>query len=91
LIALGTGGIKSNVSPFGAQQVAEFGPQARQSFFNWFYWFINIGSMISLLVVAYVQQNISYFYGFIIIFVAISLAILVFVIPKQFYKMDEVQ
>ena len=34
-IAIGTGGIKANVGPFGAQQVDDLGSEAVQSFFNW--------------------------------------------------------
>lgn len=35
LVAIGTGGIKSNVGPFGAQQLEELGEGAIRSFFNW--------------------------------------------------------
>ena len=35
LVAIGTGGIKSNVGPFGAQQVEDMGRDAVQIFFNW--------------------------------------------------------
>lgn len=35
LVAIGTGGIKANVGPFGAQQLEEFGEGAIRSFFNW--------------------------------------------------------
>lgn len=46
MIALGTGGIKPNVSAFGADQFDEKDPQdkrEKESFFNWFYLAINIG------------------------------------------------
>ena len=37
MIAIGTGGIKANIGPFGAQQLEERGYPATaiQSFFNW--------------------------------------------------------
>ena len=35
LIAIGTGGIKSNAGPFGAQQLADLGEGPVKSFFNW--------------------------------------------------------
>ena len=35
-IGVGTGGIKANVGPFGAQQLEQLGAEAVQSFFNWF-------------------------------------------------------
>jgi peptide/histidine transporter 3/4 len=35
-IAIGTGGIKANVGPFGAQQLHDLGDTAVKSFFNWF-------------------------------------------------------
>lgn len=49
-IALGTGGIKPNVSSFGADQFDDKDPtqkREKESFFNWFYMFINIGSLIA--------------------------------------------
>ena len=56
LIAIGTGGIKANVSPMGADQVKEQGEQMVQKFFDWFYWFIQIGALLAYTVVVYVQQ-----------------------------------
>lgn len=49
MIALGTGGIKPNVSAFGADQFDEKDPQdkkEKESFFNWFYLAINIGRCV---------------------------------------------
>lgn len=34
-VAVGTGGIKANVGPYGALQAEQIGPQAVQTFFQW--------------------------------------------------------
>ncbi|XP_071808235.1 solute carrier family 15 member 4-like [Asterias amurensis] len=87
LIAIGTGGIKSNVGPFGAQQLDDLGEGAVKSFFNWFYWFINVGSAIAFSGVAYVQQEIGFDVGFAIPAVSIILAIVVLMIGRKWYRM----
>jgi dipeptide/tripeptide permease len=51
IVALGTGGIKPNVSAFGADQFDDSDPRDRRektSFFNWFYFSINIGSLLAV-------------------------------------------
>ena len=85
MIALGTGGIKANVSPFGADQVQKDGPRAVQTFFNWFYWFINIGSLIAFTVVVYVQQLKGFFYGYCITAGTMFLAVITFVAGRNKY------
>ncbi|KAJ8318802.1 hypothetical protein KUTeg_003893 [Tegillarca granosa] len=84
-VAIGTGGIKANVGPFGAQQVDDLGPEAVQSFFNWFYWFINAGALIAYSGVAYIQQNISFQLGFLVPLVSMIIALIVFVAVKKQY------
>lgn len=84
-IAMGTGGIKANVGPFGAQQVADLGADAVQSFFNWYYWFINVGAMIAYSGVAYVQQEIGFDYGFLIPLISMLAALVIFVAAKKRY------
>lgn len=64
IVALGTGGIKPNVSTMGADQFDDRYSKDRrdkESFFNWFYWSINLGSLISYTVVAYICQVTAYF------------------------------
>ena len=85
LVAIGTGGIKSNVSPFGAEQVSNNGPEAIQTFFIWFYWFINIGALIGFTFVAYVQQFISYFYGYLIPACTLAISLIIFLAGKKSY------
>ena len=57
VIALGTGGIKPVVSTFGAGQFDDKDPDAeasRTSFFNWFYFVIELGSLLAGSVIVYV-------------------------------------
>lgn len=57
-IAVGTGGIKPNVSSFGADQFDDSNREERkqkQSFFNWFYFSINVGSLIAVTVIVKIQ------------------------------------
>ena len=50
LIAVGTGGIKSSVAPFGADQFCSGQEKEQNSFFSAFYFMINLGSTISMIV-----------------------------------------
>ena len=62
VVAFGTGGIKPNVSAFGADQFDDKVKQDRvdkQSFFNWFYFFINVGSLIACTVIVWIQVSYS--------------------------------
>ncbi|XP_071108042.1 solute carrier family 15 member 4-like [Haliotis cracherodii] len=85
-VALGTGGIRANIGAFGAQQVQGLGEQAVQSFFNWFYWFINAGALVAFSGVAYLQQNTSWVWGLSVPFFSMSLALAVFVLAKGTYR-----
>ena len=99
IISLGTGGIKPNVSTFGADQFSDTNSQDREekaSFFNYFYWSVNLGSCISYLLVAYICQygivglggkDWSFFVGWSIPLISMTLGIIVFVSGKAKYKM----
>ena len=124
VVALGTGGIKPNVSAFGADQFDESDPQVnagpieqalntsalvhlatfpansfrlggkcglqdvleKKSFFNWFYFAINIGSLLAVTVVVYIQDSISWAIGFAIPAAAMLLAILTFIGGSSRYR-----
>ncbi|CAG9466836.1 unnamed protein product [Pedinophyceae sp. YPF-701] len=89
IVAVGTGGIKPNVSAFGADQFDHADPQDKrdkESFFNWFYFSVNIGSLIASLVIVYVQEEVSWTIGFAIPAVAMALAVLTFWLGHGRYK-----
>ncbi|CAM6081549.1 unnamed protein product [Calypogeia fissa] len=89
LVALGTGGIKPCVSSFGADQFDENDvdeAKKKTSFFNWFYFSINIGALISASVLVYVQNNVSWGWGFGIPAIAMGLAICFFFFGTPRYR-----
>eukprot|EP00891_Asterochloris_glomerata_P003785 jgi/Astpho2/3785/Aster-04319 len=88
IIAVGTGGIKPNVSAFGADQFDETDPQDRKekdSFFNWFYFAINFGSLLAVTTLVYIQESVSWAIGFGIPAVAMALAVIIFMAGSPRY------
>jgi dipeptide/tripeptide permease len=97
IIALGTGGIKPNVSTMGADQFDERYSQDRlemQSFFNWFYWMVNLGALLAYSVVAYFCQyglpsaggpKWGFFLGYMIPAVAMFVGIVIFLVGTPRY------
>ncbi|XP_029180571.2 solute carrier family 15 member 4-like [Acropora millepora] len=85
LISVGTGGIKANVSPLGADQIENEGVTVVQRFFDWFYWFIQLGSFLAYTAVVSVQQDVSFFYGYVITASSIFIAIILFVSGRNYY------
>jgi len=89
VVALGTGGIKPNVSAFGADQFDESVPADRKektSFFNWFYFSINLGSLLAVTVIVWIQENVSWAVGFAIPALCMALAVAVFIAGSGKYK-----
>ncbi|KAJ4769121.1 Protein NRT1/ PTR FAMILY 8.1 [Rhynchospora pubera] len=89
LIALGTGGIKPCVSSFGADQFDESDPiekKSKSSFFNWFYFSINIGALIAASVLVYIQTNVGWGWGFGIPAVCMAIAVVFFFWGTPLYR-----
>lgn len=89
IIALGTGGIKPCVSSFGADQFDETDvveKKKKSSFFNWFYFSINIGALIASSVLVWVQTNVGWEWGFGIPTVAMGIAVCSFFSGTRLYR-----
>lgn len=89
IVAVGTGGIKPNVSAFGADQFNARDPRDmrdKESFFNWFYFSVNIGSLIASILIVYIQEQISWAIGFAIPGAAMLLSVVVFMLGMGRYK-----
>ncbi|KAH9611374.1 hypothetical protein KSS87_021305 [Heliosperma pusillum] len=92
LIALGTGGIKPCVSSFGADQFDDTDPNERVkkgSFFNWFYFSINIGAFVSSTVIVWMQENAGWGIGFGIPAIFMGIAIASFFSGTPLYRFQK--
>ncbi|KAD6119762.1 hypothetical protein R6Q59_025770 [Mikania micrantha] len=89
LVALGTGGIKPCVSSYGADQFDDADEKEKKhksSFFNWFYFTINIGALIASSVLVWIQDNVGWGWGFGIPAVAMAIAVGSFFSGTRLYR-----
>lgn len=89
LTALGTGGLKSSVSGFGSDQFDDSDKEEREQmtkFFNWFFFFISIGSLAAVTILVYIQDNLGREWGYGICACAIVLGLVVFLSGTRRYR-----
>ncbi|KAG8084235.1 hypothetical protein GUJ93_ZPchr0010g8460 [Zizania palustris] len=89
LTSVGTGGVKSALLPFGAEQYDRDGgpsPEKKQSFFSWFFGAINLGIFIAGTLVSWLEQNVSWALGFGVATLCFLIAAAAFVAGTPFYK-----
>ncbi|XP_011005904.1 PREDICTED: protein NRT1/ PTR FAMILY 6.4-like isoform X2 [Populus euphratica] len=90
-VALGGGGIKSNVSGFGSDQFDQTDPKEEKTmifFFNRFYFCISMGSLFAVIVLVYVQDNVGrgWGYGISAGTMVIAVALLICGTPRYRFK-----
>ena len=83
LVSLGEGCFKSNMSPFGADQIDNAGDNSElRSFFNYYYWAINVGSFIGFSLIVWIQVEYNFFVGYLVPCILLCLAMMVFILPR---------
>ncbi|XP_017981767.1 PREDICTED: protein NRT1/ PTR FAMILY 5.10 isoform X1 [Theobroma cacao] len=89
LVAIGQGGHKPCVQAFGADQFDGNDPKesiARSSFFNWWYFTLSTGVLLSLVIIVYIQDNLSWALGFGILCILMLVALVVFLLGAKTYR-----
>nr|XP_043626035.1 protein NRT1/ PTR FAMILY 6.4-like [Erigeron canadensis] len=93
-IALGAGGIKSNVSGFGSDQFDKSNPKEEKAmvyFFNRFYFGISLGSLFAVTVLVYIQDNVGRGWGYGISGGTMVLALILLLSGTSFYRYKKPQ
>ncbi|XVE78413.1 hypothetical protein DITRI_Ditri13aG0143000 [Diplodiscus trichospermus] len=93
-IALGGGGIKSNVSGFGSDQFDLTDPKEEKAmifFFNRFYFSISIGSLFAVIVLVYIQDNVGRGWGYGISAGTMVIAVAVLLCGTPWYRFKRPQ
>ncbi|RYR17202.1 hypothetical protein Ahy_B03g061978 [Arachis hypogaea] len=89
LIAVGTGGIKPCIWPFGADQFDDTDHKERASkalFFNWNYFTSNIGALIATTILVWTEENIGWGLGYGIAASFIGIGMIVFFLGTRTYR-----
>ncbi|XP_060207308.1 protein NRT1/ PTR FAMILY 6.3-like [Lycium barbarum] len=89
MTALGTGGLKSSVSGFGSDQFDETDKKERgqmTKFFNWFFFFINVGALAAVTILVYIQDNLGREWGYGICACAIVIGLVIFLSGTRKYR-----
>lgn len=84
-MALGTGGIKPNISPLGADQLVGASDAQRMRFFFLFYASINLGSTLSYIVTPIIRVNYGFQWAFVLSLIVLTVSIVVFLAGGRYY------
>lgn len=89
LVALGQGAHKPCIVAFGADQFDGKDPEesrGKSSFFNWWYFGLCAGPLTALLVLNYIQDNLSWVLGFGIPCISEAVALVIFLLGTKTYR-----
>ena len=82
IISLGEGCFKSNMSPFGADQLTDIQDVELKNFFNYYYWAINIGGLIGFFPMTYLQEKCGFIIGYLVSASLLVASLIVFYITQ---------
>ncbi|KAK8469702.1 hypothetical protein PHAVU_005G138000 [Phaseolus vulgaris] len=89
LCALGFGGARFTTASLGANQFNE--AKHQDVFFNWFFLTWYIASVVSLTGIFYIQDNVSWAWGFGICSVGNLIGLVILLLGYRFYRLDKPQ
>ncbi|KAL3725060.1 hypothetical protein ACJRO7_030124 [Eucalyptus globulus] len=85
-MATGVGGIKASLPTHGADQLDHRNQRLISTFFNWFFFSLCTGGLVSATVMVWVEENLGWRWSFKISVVALFLALAIFVSGLRLYR-----
>lgn len=89
LVCIGRGGTTFTLATMGANQFTK--TNHHSTYFNWYFFTLYLSSLISSTAIVYIQDNVSWAWGFGISIAANVLALALFFIGSLFYCREEPQ
>lgn len=91
LLALGAGGVRGALAPFGADQfdtTNSKGLKAQGSYFNWLVLSTTLGAAVGVLGFVWVSTNHGWWWGFFLATISSFLGFVIFLLGKPFYRIQ---
>ncbi|KAM5562967.1 protein NRT1/ PTR FAMILY 4.2-like [Rosa sericea] len=85
-IAAGAAGLNANLPAHGADQLDHSNQRQISAFFNWFFFSLCTGGLISSTVMVWMEENKGWNWSFPITVIVLSLALLIFISGSPFYR-----
>ncbi|KAK9993007.1 hypothetical protein SO802_022710 [Lithocarpus litseifolius] len=85
-IAIGVGGVKATLPAHGADQLDHSNQRLISAFFNWFFFSLCIGGLISVTLMIWIEENLGWNWSFKISVIVLSVTLFIFTIGFSFYR-----
>uniref|UniRef100_A0A7N0UK22 Uncharacterized protein n=1 Tax=Kalanchoe fedtschenkoi TaxID=63787 RepID=A0A7N0UK22_KALFE len=82
--SLGIGGTRFTTATMGANQLDS--PREQDIFFNWYFFTMYAASIVSATVIVYIQDSVSWAWGFGICLISNTVGLAIFLLGKRFYR-----
>ncbi|XP_060170196.1 protein NRT1/ PTR FAMILY 2.7-like [Lycium barbarum] len=83
LASIGLGGMRTNIATIGANQFRD--SKYQNMFFNWFFFTMYIGTVIGATIIVYIEDNVSWKFGYFVCVAANFIGLVVFLAGSRFY------
>ncbi|XP_030935747.1 protein NRT1/ PTR FAMILY 4.2 [Quercus lobata] len=85
-MATGVGGVKATLPAHGADQLDHSNQRLISAFFNWFFFSLCTGGLISVTLMIWIEENLGWNWSFKISVMVLSVTLFIFTIGFSFYR-----